>query len=133
MPDFTNFDLDKIDLTHISMLFSLAALVLFGYALLDALRRPERDFARARKNKNFWVTVLGSSTAFYAFFQIGSLSMPMEGLIGLAALVAVVYYLGPERQAMRPRDLGGGGGKWPKSGPGGGWSNSGSDGGWRRW
>ncbi len=80
---------------------------LFAFGLLDVLRRPTSDFASAAQSKAFWVVILGLGALLH-FSRLMRLWIPFGGFIGLALLIGLIYYLGPERQRMGPPRGGGG-------------------------
>lgn len=93
---------------------SLVVLVAAVWGLFDAVRHPGPAYVAVGKNKAIWVAILAGATLI-AFI---SLPAPLGrgggviGLLGIAAIGAVVFYFVDVRkklQAHRP----------PKSGPGG--------------
>lgn len=68
--------------------------------LIDVARRPERDFTFTYQRRTFWLVVFGVFAALNVFPMLWSL-VPFRSLIGLLNVVAIVFYLGPEREKMR--------------------------------
>ncbi|QOR45926.1 DUF2516 family protein [Trueperella pecoris] len=81
----------------------LALTGVFVWAFLDALLRPERQFALADKPKNFWLAVLGLGGLAYFTIRVLGFAFPLSGLVTLGLLIAAVFYLGPERAKMGRR------------------------------
>jgi len=77
------------------------------WALVDCLGRPAGDFTFARRSKDFWTVVLVLAVVLSLSFIVPFMYLPFRGLLSMLAIIAVVYYLGPERQRMGPRRPGG--------------------------
>ncbi|MCI7304752.1 MULTISPECIES: DUF2516 family protein [Trueperella] len=89
-----------------NIVLPLAITCLFVWAFIDAAARPARQFAVASQSKNFWLVILGvGALAEVAtrFQYLLHLYVPFSGFIRLAFLIALVYYLGPERSKMGRR------------------------------
>ena len=81
----------------IALAFSIVALVLSVYGLVDALRHRAEAFAAAGKaSKKIWLTVLGIAVAF-AFFGVGG----SFHLTSILALIASGIYAADVRPALR--------------------------------
>ena len=78
----------------------LAAFVVEGWALLDAIRRPSGAFvAVSKQTKPLWLIILGVSTAVgfgFAAYHLGALS-----ILPIAAFVAAAIYLTDVRPKIR--------------------------------
>ncbi|MFN3867019.1 MAG: DUF2516 family protein [Demequina sp.] len=104
----------------IVLAISVAALVAAVWAFIDALKYPDAAYVNAgKKSKVLWLVILGAA-ALVAFI---SLPRPLGGgggiigLLGIAAVIAVIYYF----VDVRPKVSG------ASPGPGG---SRGSTGGW---
>nr|WP_240611492.1 DUF2516 family protein [Actinobaculum sp. 313] len=86
------------------------------WALVDCLGRSAGDFTFARRSKDFWTVVLVLAVVLSLSFVVPFIYLPFRGFLSLLAIIAVVYYLGPERQRMGPRRPGG---ERPRSNRGG--------------
>jgi hypothetical protein len=95
-----------------------AALVVEGFAFVDAVRRPATAFVAASKQtKPLWLIILGVATVIglYSVFVGGIQSL--VGILPIAAFVASAIYLTDVRPKVRA--IGGGGSS--SSGPYGPW------------
>lgn len=105
--------------SYLLIALSVAAVVLQGWALADALRhRPEAYAAAGKLTKTKWVALLAVATA------IGVISLgQLLGLLFFDALavVAAVVYLSDVRPALRPYRGRGGSRGGQHSGPYGPW------------
>ena len=102
---------------------ALSGLVLF--ALIACLLRPSGDFGLARRPKGFWMGALGAGALVMVWPYIMPVVLPFSSGLRLAAVIASVFYLGPEQQRMGSR------GTWRRRRRGGGSGRGGSGrGGW---
>ena len=93
------------------LVLSLAALLLTGYAFVDALRRPAGAFEYAgKRTKTFWTVLLGVALAV-SFVSFGG----GLGLFMILPVVAAGIYLADVRPAVSTYRGG------PSSGPYGGY------------
>ena len=77
--------------------FGVAALVLSGFGLVDALRnRPDAFTAAGKRTKNFWLAILGVATAlsFVSVFAAFTLTW-------ILAVVGAGVYAADVRPALR--------------------------------
>ncbi|WP_062462565.1 DUF2516 family protein [Demequina soli] len=104
------------------VVISVAALAGAIWGLIDAARRPEGAFTAAGKwSKTIWLVILGVATV------VAFLSLPypfgggsgIGGLLGIAAIVAVIVYFVDVRPKLGSGGFGSGGGRRGKSS--GGW------------
>jgi hypothetical protein len=75
----------------------VGALVLTGYSLVDAARRPAEAFVYAgKRTKVFWLAILGIAfaVAFVVLFDV-------LGIFGVLSVVAAGVYLVDVRPAVR--------------------------------
>lgn len=94
-------------------ILSLGALVLAGYALVDALRHPASAYTAAGKlSKKAWVAILGVATLL-TFVGLGGI-----GFLVILSIVAAGVYLADVRPALRST---GGGRRGPRGGGYTGW------------
>ncbi|MDO4887609.1 MAG: DUF2516 family protein [Actinomycetaceae bacterium] len=82
--------------------------LLLACALLACVLRPDDDFARARLSKRRWLVILGAGLIVMVWNNIVGLWLPFlwlpfETLLRLGAIIAAIYFLGPEMQRMGPR------------------------------
>lgn len=97
--------------TVVLLVLSVGALVLTGFAFLDAVRRPAQAFAYASKRtKTFWSVLLGVALAV-SFVSFGG----GLGLFMILPVVAAGIYLADVRPAVSSYRGG------PSSGPYGGY------------
>lgn len=80
---------------------ALSGLVLF--ALIACLLRPSGDFGLARRPKGFWMGALGAGALVMVWPYIMPVVLPFSSWLRLAAVIASVFYLGPEQQRMGSR------------------------------
>jgi hypothetical protein len=80
---------------------SLAALVVEGWAFIDAIRRPAPAFTAAGKQtKPIWLIILGVAVVFgIGFSALGGVSLIQ--ILPLAAFVAAAIYLTDVRPKVR--------------------------------
>lgn len=93
---------------------SVVVLVATVWGLIDAARFSRQTYANVGKNKAVWVAILAAAAAI-AFI---SLPPPLGrgggviGLLGIAAIIAVVFYFMDVRKQLQANQP-------PKAGPGG--------------
>lgn len=88
-------------LGSVFLLLSWGLLLLTGFALVDAVVRPQAAFVAAGKQtKTMWLIFLGMAAAWQL---LGNSAI---GLIGLVGVVATIVYLVDVRPALR--QVGGG-------------------------
>lgn len=104
----------------IILAISVAALVAAIWALIDASRYPNPAYVNAgKKSKALWLVILGVA-ALIAFI---SLPWPLGagggiiGFLGIAAIIAVIYYFVDVRPKVSGSNYGSGGSR----GSTGGW------------
>jgi hypothetical protein len=80
---------------------SLAALVVEGWAFVDAVRRPAAAFlAVGKQTKPIWLIILGVATVVgIGYSSLGGISL--VGILPLAAFVAAAIYLTDVRPKVR--------------------------------
>jgi uncharacterized protein DUF2516 len=80
---------------------SLAALVVEGWAFIDAIRRPTAAFlAVGKQTKPIWLIILGVATVIgIGYSALGGASL--IGILPLAAFVAAAIYLTDVRPKVR--------------------------------
>lgn len=96
----------------IILAISVAALVAAIWALIDAIKYPDSAYVNAgKKSKVLWLVILGAA-ALVAFI---SLPWPLGGgggiigFLGIAAVIAVVYYFVDVRPKVSGFSSGSGG------------------------
>lgn len=98
----------------VELVLGLGALVLTGFAFVDALTRPAAAFPYAdKRSKTFWLVILGIAAAL-SFVLLGGQVLSIFGII---SVVAGAVYLVDVRPKVRQYRAGGGG----SGGPYGGW------------
>lgn len=104
----------------IILILSVAAFVGAIWGLIDATRYPDTAYVNAgKKSKVLWLVVLGAA-ALIAFI---SLPWPLGGgggiigFLGIAAMVAIIYYFVDVRPKVSGSNYGSGGSR----GSTGGW------------
>lgn len=85
-------------------LISLATLVASTWALIEALRYPDRAYVAAgKRSKVLWGSIMGLAT----FISFVSLPPPLGrgggplGLLGIASIVAVLYFFVDVKPKLR--------------------------------
>ena len=104
----------------IVLAISVAALVAAVWALIDAIKYPDSAYVNAgKKSKVLWLVILGAA-ALVAFI---SLPRPLGagggiiGFLGIAAVIAVIYYV----VDVRPKVSGASPSSGGSRGSSGGW------------
>jgi uncharacterized membrane protein YoaK (UPF0700 family) len=81
----------------VTLVIGLAAFALEVFALVDALRHPERAYlAAGKRTRTFWLVLLGVAVAIGFVTMFNPLS-----LFGLLAIVGAAVYLADVRPALR--------------------------------
>lgn len=83
-----------------NVIVPLLILAMIAFAFWDVMRRPSQQFRSAARSKGFWRNVLIAIAVLLVVFIWGPLWVPFETILNFAGMIAVVYYLGPERQRM---------------------------------
>lgn len=103
--------------TGLVLILSIALLVLEVFALVDAaIRKPQYYVAAGKKTKQFWLLLIGVTTA--VTFVVG---VPGVLGLGLVGVVAASVYLLDVRPALKAVGGGGRGSSGQHMGPYGPW------------
>ncbi|MFP7696326.1 hypothetical protein [Trueperella sp. LYQ143] len=87
----------------LNVVLPLIIVACFALAFADALTRPRSQFYNASRSQQFWVRLLGIGGLVYAALWFLPLWIPGATWISLLLIIALVYYLGPERSRLGPR------------------------------
>ncbi len=81
---------------------SLAAMVVEGWAFVDALTRPAPAFpATGKQTKPLWLIILGVATAIGIGYSLGGGGLAVLGILPIAAFVAAAIYLTDVRPKVK--------------------------------
>jgi hypothetical protein len=100
---------------------AIAALIVEGYAFVDALRRPAQAFVAASKQtKPLWLVITGVATAI-GIGTAASGSFSAVGILSVVAFVAAAIYLTDVKPKVRSFRREQGSGSGTHMGPYGPW------------
>jgi len=99
---------------------ALAAFVVEGWALIDAIRRPARAFVAAgKRTKPLWLVILGVSAVIGLGYAVYVKNLSVIQILPVAAFVAAAVYLTDVRPKVK--QIGSGGSSGTHMGPYGPW------------